>query len=377
MSEGMGNRAASTHSDRTWRKPDLREGFTTSACAMAAATAATQVLLTGEALTGITVDLPARKQVTFELARCEISLNGVLCGIIKDAGDDPDVTDGLEIQAAVAWSDQPGITLRGGEGVGTVTRPGLPTAVGEPAINPVPRRMITGAVEGMAGELLEDQGLTVTIRVPGGEEIARQTMNPKLGIVGGISILGTSGIVKPFSTSAYRASIYIELKMAARNGVTHAVLTTGNRSETYAQGHYPDLPAYAFVQVGDHIEYGLKQVHRLKFTRVTLSSMIGKVSKLSQGRMQTHVSVGEVDFDFLAGVAENLGADAILGSRIREANTAHHVQVMLEQAGIAGLEIRLAELAAHAAADFIEGAAEVDVLLWHIKGKLLAVGQAQ
>jgi cobalt-precorrin-5B (C1)-methyltransferase len=372
----MGNRAASSHMDATWRKPDLREGYTTSACALAAARAATRVLLIGQKLSSITVDLPGKENVTFPLERCEIDAEGVTCGVIKDAGDDPDVTHGLEILATVSWGDGPGITLNGGEGVGVVTKPGLPVLVGEPAINPVPRRLITGAVAEEVRRLVNEHGLAVTISVPGGDEVAQQTMNPKLGIVGGISILGTSGIVKPFSTSAYRASIYVELKMAAHNGVRHAVLTTGKRSETYAQGRYPDLPEYAFVQVGDHVDYGLKQGRRLGFEQVTLSSMIGKASKLAQGRMQTHVSQGEVDFAFLADVAVALGADEALIERILEANTAHHVQVMLQQAGVKGLEARLAGMAASAAESFIDGAARVEVMLWHIKGELLAVGSA-
>ena len=133
--------------------------------------------------------------------------------------------------------------------------------------------------------MLAERGLLVTISVPGGDAVAGQTMNPKLGIVGGISILGTSGIVKPFSTSAYRASIYTELKMAVHNGVDYAVLATGKRSADYAQSYYPNLPDYAFVQVGDHIDYGLKQMQRLGFLKVTLSSMVGKISKLAQGRI--------------------------------------------------------------------------------------------
>jgi cobalt-precorrin-5B (C1)-methyltransferase len=376
VGEGMGNRAVDPKTDAAWRKPDLREGYTTSACAVAAATAATRALLTGGTLDAVTVDLPGEKAVTFRLERCEAAGESVTCGVIKDAGDDPDVTDGVEVQATVTWAVEPGITLEGGDGVGRVTKPGLPVPVGEAAINPVPRRMITAAVADEAGEALDRRGLVVTIRVPGGEQIAQQTMNPRLGIVGGISILGTSGIVKPFSTSAYRASIYIELKMARHNGVDHAVLTTGKRSEACAAERYPHLPQYAFVQVGDHIDYGLKQARRLGFERVTLSSMIGKMSKLAQGRMQTHVGQGEVDFDFLAGVAAGLGADDELCERIRAANTAHHVQVMCEQAGLDGLEERLATLAADAASAFIGGAAEVEALLWHIKGDLLAVGQA-
>jgi len=355
-----------------WRQTNLREGFTTSACATAAAVASIRALIGGERVTAVTIDLPGKKDVTFEMARCENMGSGWLCGVIKDAGDDPDVTHGLEIQAYVSWQDDaPGIVLAGGEGVGQVTKPGLPVEPGNPAINPVPRRMITRAITAEADDCLQKRGLHITISVPGGEEVAKETLNPRLGIVGGISILGTSGIVKPFSNSAYRASIYIELKMAANNGVRHAVLTTGKRSDTYAQECYPHLPEFAFVQVGDHMDYGLKQVRRLKFERVTISAMIGKVSKLAQGRMQTHVSRGSVDFEFLAGVAQTLGASPEICDRVREANTAHHVQIILDKVGIPGLDPLLAQMTVQESAAFIKHALPVELLLYDLKGNLL------
>ncbi|NDJ77164.1 MAG: cobalt-precorrin-5B (C(1))-methyltransferase [Chloroflexi bacterium] len=374
----MDNRAVQRHVAAEWRKPDLREGFTTGACAAAAAKAAARALLTGESLAEITVDLPARQGVTFHLARCEIGSSSVLCGVIKDAGDDPDVTHGAEIQALVAWQDARGITLAGGEGVGTVTKPGLAGEVGEPAINPVPRRMITAAVNDEADEAgvnLNRRGMLVTINVPGGAEIAQQTLNPRLGIVGGISIIGTTGIVKPFSDSAYRGSIYVELKVAAENGVRQAVLTTGSRSEAYAQARYPNLPEMAFVQVGDHMDYALRQCRRLKFPQVMIAGMIGKISKLAEGRMQTHVSRGGVNMAFLADLAGQLGADAALVARLQTANTARHVQTMLNKAGIAGLEAQLAQLAARHTHTYIQGALVIEVLLYDIRGDLLAAAQ--
>jgi len=360
-----------------WRQTNLREGFTTSACATAAAVAATRALIGGERVTAITIDLPGKKDVTFEMARCENTGSGWLCGVIKDAGDDPDVTHGLEIQATISWQDEtPGIVLAGGEGVGHVTKPGLPVEPGNPAINPVPRRMITRAVTAEADGWLQKQGLLVSISVPGGEEVAKETLNPRLGILGGISILGTSGIVKPYSNSAYRASIYIELKMAANNGVRHAVLTTGKRSDTYAQEHFPHLPEFAFLQVGDHMDYGLKQVRRLKFEQVTISAMIGKVSKLAQGRMQTHVSRGSVDFEFLAQAAQELGASPEICDRVREANTAHHVQIILDKAEVAGLDLLLAKMGVNESAAFIQHALPVELLLYDLKGNLLAQDEA-
>ncbi len=378
MSEVAGNRSRKTHSDAAWRQAHkLRSGYTTGACATAAAGAATRSLITGQPVTEITIDLPAENGVTFSLCRCELEPGRVTCGTIKDAGDDPDVTHGAEIQATVEWSDEPGIRLANGEGVGLVTKPGLPVEVGQPAINPVPRRMITQVVTEEAGAALETRGLKVTISVPGGEALAQETLNPRLGIVGGISILGTTGIVKPYSQSSYRASIYVELKVAAHNNVSRAVLTTGNRSEQYTLERHPDWPELGFVQVGDHMDYALKQARRLGFRQVVIAGMIGKISKQAQGRMQTHISEGGVDFEFLAEVAGQLGADDPLKARIRQANTARHVQILLRQAGIEGMEQWLAEKAAEQAYDFVKGAFTVDVYLYDIKGELLAAARQE
>jgi len=350
----------------------LRSGYTTGACATATAAAAVRALVTGQPVTQITIDLPAKKGVTFEMVRCEMEPGRVTCGTIKDAGDDPDVTHGAEIQATVEWTAGPGIELAAGPGVGTVTKPGLPVEVGLPAINPVPRRMITGAVQAEAGAALTGRGLRVTISVPNGEALAQETLNPRLGVIGGISILGTTGIVKPFSQSAYRASIYVELKVAARNDIKRAVLTTGNRSEEYTRQRHPDWPDLGYVQVGDHMDYGLKQARRLGFAEVVIAGMVGKISKLAQGRMQTHISRGGVDLGFLAEVAAEMGADEALQAQIRGANTARHVQIILRKAGIAGLEARLAQMAAVQAVAFVNNAFPVQVFLYDIKDELLA-----
>ncbi len=368
----MTNRPKKHHSDNTWRKPDLRHGYTTSACAAACAVAGLQALESGEPVKQVAIDLPGESGVTFQMARCEFHPDGVLCGVIKDSGDDPDVTHGAEIQCFVSWQEEAGIAITGGVGVGVATKPGLPVAVGEAAINPGSRRLIQRVVETFDAEALAERGLRVEIRVPEGERLARETLNPRLGILGGISILGTTGVLKPFSISAYRASIYTELKVARSNGATRIVLTTGNRSEQYAMELYPDLPELAFIQVGDHMDYALKQCQRLGTEAVVVSGMIGKLSKLAQGRMQTHVSQGEVDFDFLAEMARNLGADETLVEKIRSANTAHHVQSMLNQAGIPGLEDRLAEMAAQSCLEYVPALREVEVLLFAIGGKLLA-----
>lgn len=355
----------------------LCEGYTTGACATAAARAATRALITGQPVDRIVIDLPARSAVEFTVCRCEFGPNQALCGVVKDAGDDPDVTHGAEIQARVEWSEGEGITLEGGEGVGVVTKPGLPLAIGEPAINPIPRRMIARAVAAEAGPLLQRHGLRVTIGVPDGEKLAEKTLNPRLGIVGGISILGTTGIVKPYSQAAYRASIYVELKVAAANGLRRVVLTTGRRSEDYARRRYPEGSLMGFVQAGDHMGYALRQAARLGFSTMVVAGMIGKISKLAQGRMQTHVDEGGVDLAFLSRLAGQLGADAALQSRVRLANTAHHAQVLLRRAGLEGLEAKLAQQAAERIAGFIGGAADVEVLVYDVRGGLLGVGEVR
>jgi cobalt-precorrin-5B (C1)-methyltransferase len=369
----------------------LREGFTTGACAAAAAAAATHALLTGQAAAQITIDLLVRKRVSFAIARCDFDPDGVTCSVIKDAGDDPDVTNGAEIQARVQWarddSGEPHVEIEGGRGVGIVTRPGLPVAVGYAAINPIPRRIITQAViaawQAAPGQPAPGNVLRVTISVPKGEELALQTLNPRLGILGGISILGSTGIVKPFSQAAYRASIFVELRAAAQNGLQRAVLTTGARSEDYALDHFsaqpadPSLPPrMGYVQVGDHIGYALSQCGRLRFKQVAVAGMIGKLSKLAQGRAQTHVNEGSVDLLFLAQLAAQLGAAPDVVERVQQANTAHHVQAILSKAGVSGLEQRIAQLAAQHAVALGGDRFEAVVLLFSMSGNLLGEASA-
>ena len=366
------NRSTQRQTGRAWRRDDLRSGYTTSACAAAAAAAAARALAGGRPVQTITIDLPGEQGVCFAVCRCEIAADAVTCGVIKDAGDDPDITHGAEIRATVRWSTKQGVQLFGGKGVGTVTKPGLPLPIGEPAINPGPRRIIERAVRAELADILDNTGVSVTISVPTGRALAAKTLNPRLGIVGGISILGTSGIVRPYSNEAYRASIHVELKVAAANGLRSTVLTTGRRSEEYAMRALPDLPEMAFVQVGDHMDHALRQARRLGFTHITIAGMLGKLSKIAQGRMQTHVSQGEVDMAFLASLAERLGAPAAVVAQVGNANTARHVQNLLGDAGLAGLEQKVATLAAHKTCDLLGPGITVQVLLYDIGGELLA-----
>ncbi|HEY6003584.1 MAG TPA: cobalt-precorrin-5B (C(1))-methyltransferase [Anaeromyxobacter sp.] len=326
----------------------MRTGFTTGACAAAAARAATRALLLGVPVTEIAITLPNGALARFAVARCERSAASCRCGVVKDAGDDPDCTHGAEIVADVGLRDAPGVEVRGGVGVATVTKPGLGLEVGVRAINPVPRRNIA---EMVTAELADERrGALVTISVPRGEEIARATLNARLGLVGGISILGTTGVVRPFSTSAWRAAVAQAIDVARAEGLEHLVLTTGGRSERFATALLPTLSETAFVQAGDDVALGVRHAARRGAREVTVVAMVGKLAKMAAGALETHVSRSCVDLDFMAELAARCGASADLVSAIARANTARHALELADAAAIAELPQRLCQRAAEALA---------------------------
>jgi cobalt-precorrin-5B (C1)-methyltransferase len=313
----------------------LRPGWTTGSCASAAAKAAALALATGDPQPDVEIALPGKdgswgQRVRFAVERCEISSARAEAVVVKDAGDDPDVTDGAHLTATVSWRDDPGITLEGGVGVGVVTKPGLGLEVGGPAINPVPRAMITRAV-GEAVDL-EARGVRVVISVPEGEVMARKTTNRRLGIIGGISILGTTGIVRPFSTAAWRASVEQAVSVlaaqAAENGSEDAtlVLCTGGRTEKGAMALLPRLPEVSFVEVGDFTGAALRRCVEHGVREVVFVGMIGKLTKLAAGILMTHYTRSAVDPEVLADITTRVFPEnPALGVRVREANTARHV----------------------------------------------------
>lgn len=342
-----------------------RTGFTTGACAAAAAKAAARVLMRGELVGEIETTLPNRQKVTFALARCERIGDAVVCSVIKDAGDDPDCTHGAEMVAEVRLAES-GVELRGGDGVATVTKPGLGLEVGGPAINPIPRRNITE----MVAEELDGRGAIVTLSVPRGEEMAKQTLNARLGLVGGISILGTTGIVVPYSTAAYKASVVQGIDVARNRGLDELVLTTGGKSESYAMKLHPHLPEEAFIQVGDFIGTGVKHCARRGARRAIVVGMMGKLSKMANGKMQTHAAGSEVNMALLADLAQELGAPSELVEQIRAANTARHVLELCASAGLTGITSLVCQkvsqnCSAHA------GGLDVHAFLVDFDGKLL------
>jgi cobalt-precorrin-5B (C1)-methyltransferase len=323
----------------------------------------------------VEVSLPNRQRASFAIARTVAWRGGVLCGVIKDAGDDPDVTHGAEICAGVfPASAGAGIVLEGGEGVGRVTKPGLGLAVGDSDITEVPRRMILQAVsEALLGA--EYPGARVVITVPNGEELAKKTLLERLGIVGGIGILGTTGIVKPYSTAAFRASISQAIDVAIAAGVDEVVFTTGGQSEKFAQ-RLLSLPEEAFVQMGDFVGFAMREAGRKGLRKATVVGMIGKLSKIADGKKMTHAAGSEVNLAMLAELLRELGAPAAVVEQAANANTGRHA---LEIAVVAGFP-RLAELicarAAHYCRSYAPRPIETAVILTDFTGNPLGQSTA-
>lgn len=262
----------------------LRTGFTTGTCA-AAATKAAVMLLSGKEIAGVVdVGLPDDSRVKLPYAFLRKIEDGAECGVQKDAGDDPDITDGIMVVASVSWTDGESVELDAGEGVGIVTKPGLSAPQGGPAINPVPQQMIRAAVREVT-----NRGVKVVIAVPGGREIAEKTFNPRLGVVGGISILGTTGIVRPFSNAALRDALVCSLDVAAANGVTSPVLVPGHIGERAARKHFI-LSSEQVVEVSNEWGYMLDRAAGYLFTRLLILGHPGKLAKLCAGEWDTHSS---------------------------------------------------------------------------------------
>lgn len=350
---------------------ELRTGYTTGACATAATKGALSALITKKVQTEATIFLPVGKFVTFELVSCVITSEWAKAGTIKDGGDDPDATHGAMIEATVTWNEERLIVVDGGVGVGRVTKKGLPVAVGMAAINPVPREMIKATAEELLQAYGIDKGVTIIISVPLGEEIAQKTLNPRLGIIGGISILGTRGIVVPFSNEAYMDSITQGINVAASNGCNHVVVTTGGRSEKYGMRLYPYLPQEAFIEMGDFVGWTLLQCKRHNLKKVTIVGMMGKLSKLAHGEMNVHSNRSKVNFQFLSDVAREIGVGENLLTYIRKANTAMQVGELMVEHQYPLFFTRLCELACFASLKEISGGLIIETYLFTLDGVLL------
>ena len=349
----------------------LRRGWTTGACATAATRAAYTALLTGEFPDPVTIELPKGQRPAFALATEALGEGFVRAGIVKDAGDDPDVTHHALIVSTVRdGATGGGVEFRAGPGVGTVTKPGLPIGVGEPAINPVPRRMMretvaeVAAAHGAAGDVIVEVG------VRDGARLAEKTWNPRLGIVGGLSILGTTGVVIPYSCSAWIHSIHQGIDVARAMNIPHVAGCTGNTSEATVQALY-GLPMEAMLDMGDFAGGLLKYLRRHPVPRLTIGGGFGKISKLADGHLDLHSGRSQVDLDGLAARAARRGAGAGLRRRIRAANTAAEALAIAQGAGVPLAE-SVAGAARETALEVVRGAAEVDVVIVDRAGGIVA-----
>jgi len=352
-------------------KKDLRQGYTTGACATAATKAALTALITGEPQYEATIYLPVKKFATFQMESCDLRAGAAEAGTIKDAGDDPDATHQALIKSEVSWNKEGGIMIDGGIGVGRVTKEGLPVAVGEAAINPVPRKMIHETANEVLASFGIKKGIKIVISVPDGEEIAKKTLNGRLGILGGISILGTRGIVIPFSSAAYKASIVQAISVARASGCRHLVITTGGRSEKYGIKEYPSLPEEAFIEMGDFVGFTLKECKRQGIEKISMVGMMGKFSKVAQGVMMVHSKSASIDFGFLASVAERAGATEEILKQVREANTASQVGDLMAVHGISAFFEELCLSCCRNALKEAKGGLTVSTSLYTLKGERL------
>ena len=342
--------------------PELRRGWTTGACATAATRAALTGLWQGGRVRRSFAVLPGGERPEFEVVHWDAGDGWAEAGVIKDAGDDPDVTHGALIRSRVSRSDG-GIRFVAGEGVGTVTMPGLPVAPGEPAINPAPRRMMSEAIEDVAASFGQPADVTVEISIPGGRELALKTWNPRLGIQGGLSILGTTGIVRPFSCAAWIASIHRGVDVARAQGAAHVAGCTGATSESVVQRMH-GLPDHAMIDMGDFAGGLLKYLARNPVPRVTIGGGIGKMTKLAQGARDLHSDRSRLDF---AALAEALGRDEVKGM-----NTALQVH---EEVG-AGYAEWVAQGALATIRSMLPDGVRADVVVIDRAGGVLAGGGA-
>lgn len=327
--------------ERAMAKNRLREGFTTGTAAAAAAKAALTLLLKGDRLKATDVPLPREGRLVIPIAEIRpLENRSAEAEVIKDGGDDPDVTHNAVIRAIVSLSrsyDPLRLFILGGRGVGRVTRPGLPVPVGEAAINPAPRRQIEAAIH----EVLEETGaggeIIVTLEVDDGERIALKTLNPRLGILGGISILGTRGTVKPFSNRAYKDTISMSLDAARAQGLSVVAFSTGGKSERLLRGIVPDLPDSACIQVGDFFAFSLGQASSRGFKTILYSCFFGKLIKMAQGRLYTHAHKSRIDFGVLSSWCALSGIEKSSVQSVGKANTSREALERIKSDKAAGI----------------------------------------
>jgi len=354
----------------------LRTGFTTGTCASAATKSALLALLTNKTQESVQITLPKGKIVDMKIAWTQFRDEFVTCAVIKDGGDDPDATHGAEICSTVQLTSDIGkISIDGGIGVGRVTKPGLGLQIGMAAINPVPIRMINQTIDEVFeiyNQVMKTNGLNVIISVPKGEEIAKKTDNPRLGILGGISILGTTGIVLPYSTASFAASIRQSLDVGLALGSDVFILTTGGRSEDFCKNLFEKMyPEHSYVQMGDFAGYSVKQCYEKKVKKVIIAGFVGKLTKIAMGVKQTHVRGSHVNMDFMAKLALECKVSQNVITLIKNANTARHVSEIIDSNNIVGYYDLLCKYAYNQMSSYSNNNLLIDIIMFDFDGNVI------
>ena len=356
----------------TKSKKELRTGFTTGSCATASSKAGILSIINQKKIEQIDIILPKRSRLDIQINSCEFTTNTAKCSVIKDGGDDPDVTHGAEIFVEVELTNNIGrIEIDGGEGVGRVTKPGLGLEIGSAAINPTPKKMILENISEVSKEILEKNGIMITVSVPNGKELGPKTDNPRIGIMGGISILGTSGIVIPYSTASFAAAIRQQIAVVSSMNDDSVVLTTGGRSEDFAR-KIIELPDHSFIQMGDFSGYTIKQCAKQELKKAYVAGFIGKLAKMAAGVKQTHVKGGKVNMKFLSELAKRCDADSDTVGRILGANTARNVQEIIMEDKVDGFFDEITKEACNQMRQHSEEKIPVEVILFDFDGKVLS-----
>ena len=353
-------------------KGELRTGFTTGTCATASSKAALLAIIQQNNISDVDVLLPKRDRIKIKINTCEFSKDDAKCSVIKDGGDDPDVTHGAEIFVQLSLTNNIGsVEIDGGIGVGRVTKPGLGLDIGSAAINPVPKKMILENVQEVGKKILEQNGIKIIVSVPKGKELATKTDNPRIGIMDGISILGTSGIVIPYSTASFAAAIRQQIDVVRSMNDDIVFLTTGGRSEDFAR-KIIELPDHSFIQMGDFSGYAIQQCAKKGLKKAYVAGFIGKLAKMAAGVKQTHVKGSKVNMKFLSEIAKRCNADDKTIEKIKNANTARNVQEIIMEDQVGGFFDEISKETCLQMRNHSEGNIPVEVILFDFDGTILS-----
>ena len=350
----------------------LRTGFTTGTCATASSKSALLAIIQQDNISNIDVLLPKRDRIQIKINTCEFSKDNARCSVIKDGGDDPDVTHGAEIFVKLSLTDNIGsVEIDGGIGVGRVTKPGLGLEIGSAAINPTPKKMILENIKEVGEQILKENGIKIIVSVPKGKELAVKTDNPRIGIIDGISILGTSGIVIPYSTASFAAAIRQQIDVVRSMNDNTVVLTTGGRSEDFAR-KIIELPDHSFIQMGDFSGYTIQQCAKKGMKKAYVAGFIGKLAKMAAGVKQTHVKGSKVNMKLLSEIAKRCNANDKTVEKIKNANTARNVQEIIMEDKVDGFFDEISKEACLQMRNHSDGNIPVEVILFDFDGTILS-----